>query len=63
MKAVAAFTGTFSWARFMTMKLFEPIPMSTAPAARSCGTFEPGPPCTICTLRPRLAYSPDASAW
>ena len=26
------------------MKLLEPMPISTAPAASSCGTFTPGPP-------------------
>ena len=45
-------------ARFMTMKLLEPTPMSTAPAASSWGTFTPGPPWTMFTSRPRLAYSP-----
>ena len=44
MKAATAFTGAPSRARFMTMKLLEPMPMSTAPAASSCGTFTPGPP-------------------
>ena len=58
----SAFTGTFSRARFMTMKALEPTPMSTEPAASSCGTLEPGPPCTMLTSSPRLAYSPSASA-
>ena len=62
MKAATAFTGTPSCARFMTMKLFEPMPRSTAPDASSWGTFTPGPPWTIFTFRPRLAYSPEASA-
>lgn len=63
MNAATAFTGTPSCARFMTMKLLEPMPSSTAFEARSWGTFTPDPPCTIVTSRPRFAYSPEASAW
>ena len=44
------------------MKLLEPSPSSTAPEATSSGTFTVGPPWMMRTSRPRLAYSPVASA-
>ena len=43
MNAATAFTGTDSAARFMTMKLLEPMPTCAAPAATSWGTLVPGP--------------------
>ncbi len=62
MKAATAFTGAFSWARFSTMKLLEPMPRSTAWLARSWGTFTLGPPWTMVTSSPRFLYSPVATA-
>ena len=54
-KAATALTGAPSATRFIGMKLLEPMPSSTAPEARSWGTFTPGPPWIISTFRPRLA--------
>ncbi len=62
MKAATALTGAPALARFMTMKLLEPSPSSTAPEATSSGTLTVEPPWMMCTSRPRLAYSPVARA-
>ena len=62
MNAATARTGAWTLARFMTMKLFEPSPSSTAPEATSSGTLTVGPPSMIRTSSPRRAYSPVASA-
>ena len=62
MKAATARTGAWTLARFMTMKLFDPSPSSTAPEATSSGTLVVEPPGMMRTSRPRLAYSPVASA-
>ena len=62
MAAITAFTGTCSSARLSATKLLEPMPMSAAPDASSCGTLELGPPCRIVTSSPRFAYSPVARA-
>ena len=60
--AMTAFAGAFAAARFRTMKLLEPIPMSMELVASSCGTFTDGPPWIMVTSRPRFRYSPVASA-
>ena len=60
--AITAFSGRPCLTMFIAMKLFEPMPKSAAPPASNCGTFTSGPPCTIFTSRPRLAYSPLARA-
>ena len=44
------------------MKLLEPMPMSMALVASSCGTFTAGPPWMMVTSRPRFLYSPVARA-
>ena len=63
MKAATAFTGAPSWARFRTMKLLEPMPSLDRAGGQQLGHVHAGPPWMIFTSRPRLAYSPVASAW
>ena len=61
-EAITALAGACTAARFSTMKLFDPTPMSMAPVAKSWGTLTAGPPWMIRTSSPRFLYSPSASA-
>ena len=50
--AITAFSGTFSRARFIAMKAFDPMPKSAAPPTSICGTFTLGPPSMMRTSSP-----------